>query len=235
MKTLSFLILLFLVFIPYFSYADYRPGDQDHYQDFSSMTQSNVEGEDYLVRIKNNNSNILVTAFHGGYIESGTSELAIAISENTFDLYSFEALKPGDMHKDSFTSSTLHITSTRFDDPKLLSMLPEKDFCLGLHGFGGQEADFCVGGGNELERKNLVKLLSEHFPQLKSCELCCPPFNGVSKKNPINLCKNQGVQVEMSPDVRKEILSNPVFLKNISTSFKAFLSPLQNNIYQENN
>lgn len=225
MRMKNILLLLLIFTLTNCSNFDKRVGSQDHYQNFKEMQKENKEGLDYSVDLKNNNSNILVMAFHGGFTESGTTELGRAITkDNRIDFYAFNALKPGNMHRPSFTSSTLHITSTRFDDPRLIEMLPEKDFCVALHGFGGQEADFCIGGGNKEERVHLVNLLNSRFKDLKSCDLCCPPFNGTSPKNPINRCKEKGVQVEMSPKVRKKILADKKFLNQLSDTFVDFLN-----------
>jgi phage replication-related protein YjqB (UPF0714/DUF867 family) len=218
------IILLILLSLNIFAHDFPAPGSQDHYQSFSEMAEKNTEGVDYLVSHKGNLSPILVTAFHGGHIEPGTSELGRAITNKQFDFYSFDALKPGQMNERSLTSSTLHITSTRFDEPKLMSLIPKKDFCLGLHGFGGYEGDFCVGGGNEQERKKLVEALNKNFPELISCELCCPPLNGTSAKNPINRCQKKGVQVEMSPAVRSKILNNSNFKNELADVFKEYLN-----------
>lgn len=222
-KELMILLAMILSF-NLFAHDFPTPGSQDHYQSFSEMAEKNVENIDYQISHKGNPSPILVTAFHGGYIEPGTSELGRAITNEQFDFYSFDALRPGQMDERSLTSSTLHITSTHFDEPKLMSLVLEKDFCLGLHGFGGYEGDFCVGGGNELERKKLVETLNKNFPDLISCELCCPPLNGTSAKNPINRCQKKGVQVEISPMVRSNILKNSGFKDELARVFKEYLN-----------
>lgn len=226
MKTIHFLLILTTLITFSCAHKTKKAGEQDHFQNFAQIKETKVLGIDYSVTLRDQKSKILVTAFHGGFTESGTTELGEAITQNPedeIDFYAFNSLKPGNMHEPSFTSSTLHITSTRFDDPALLDMLPAKDFCLGLHGFGGQEADFCVGGGNEKERARLVGLLKDKFPSLKTCELCCPPYNGTSLKNPINRCQQKGVQVEMSPKVRKLILKDSDFLDQLSNHFKIYL------------
>lgn len=222
-KGLMFLLAIVISF-NLFAHDFPAPGTQDHYQSFTEMAVKNTEGIDYLILLKGDPSPILVTAFHGGYIEPGTSELGRAITNEQFDFYSFDALKPGQMDERSLTSSTLHITSTRFDEPKLMSLIQKKDFCLGLHGFGGYEGDFCVGGGNEQERKKLVETLNKNFPDLISCELCCPPLNGTSARNPINRCHKKGVQVEISPTVRSKILKNSAFKDELARVFKEYLN-----------
>ncbi len=212
-----------VVFLLSFSVLAQTPGSQDHYRSFAELAAKNTAGVDYSLEVKDTDSKILVMSFHGGLIEPGTSELGFAISESLFDFYTFKALKKGELHEPSLTSSTLHLTSARYDEPELLKWTAVSDFCLGLHGFGGEEADFCVGGGNAKERKVLVAKLTKAFPDLKSCELCCDPFNGVSLKNPINKCRNQGVQVEMSPKIRKRMLSDKEFLGSVAGEFREYL------------
>lgn len=222
-KKLTLFSISLFVSLLIFSCSHYKPGDQDSFQSFSEMVKKNKEGLDYEIQYKERLSKILVSAFHGGYVEPGSTELADEITKNKYDYYTFKALKPGKVHEPSLTSSSLHITSTRFDEPKMMSMIENKAFCLSLHGFGGKEADFCIGGANAEKRKELMKQLVKDFPDLKSCELCCPPFNGTSAKNPINKCQNQGVQVEMSPSVRKRILNDESFKKTLAKSFESFL------------
>lgn len=226
------MIKIILVFL--FSYSAFaqkvpRAGSQNLYANFAELASKNVKGSEYEIVVKTNGSKVLVMSFHGGFVEPGTTELGAAISDKTYDFYTFMALKKGEMDEPSFTSSTLHLTSAHYDEPQLMKLVTEKDFCLGLHGFGGEEADFCVGGGNSEQRKVLVQKLSKSFPELKSCELCCNPFNGVSIKNPINKCRLQGVQVEMSPKVRKKILSDGEFLGSLSKELREYLRPLSSN------
>lgn len=200
------------------------PGSQDHYKNFSELASRNKEGEDYRIEVENRGSPILVMAFHGGLIEPGTTELARAIAQGMFNFYGFASLKDEETDEISFTSSLLHLTSARFDEPRLMELVSTENFCLSIHGFGGEEADFCVGGGNPEQRKALSLALSHAFPEYKSCELCCNPFNGVSLKNPPNRCKQQGVQVEMSPRVRRRILNDKDFLRSLSDHFRNYLN-----------
>ena len=223
---LKFIILLTFLSSVISAQAQTKPGSQDHYKSFAELAAKNVEGEDYAIELKNRNSKILVMAFHGGHIESGSTELASTITSEKFNFYTFKGLKVGELDESSFTSSTLHLTSTNFDEPQLMELTSKAEFCLGLHGFGGQEADFCVGGGNTEERKELVKAFTKAYPDFKSCELCCSPFNGTAKKNPVNRCKLQGIQVEMSPRVRKAILKDQSFLNSLTEVFKGYLSNL---------
>jgi phage replication-related protein YjqB (UPF0714/DUF867 family) len=103
-------------------------------------------------------------------------------------------------------------------------MAQVSDFGLSLHGFPGTEADFCVGGGNAAARAALVKKLSEEIPEFRSCDICCNPYNGVARKNPVNLCHEKGVQIEMSPAVRRKILSDLSFRTRTGKVLRSFLS-----------
>lgn len=62
-------------------------------------------------------NNILLTAIHGGGIEPGTTELARRVSNvGKYNFYSFEGLR-------KHNNDQLHVTSTNYDEPKLINML----------------------------------------------------------------------------------------------------------------
>lgn len=198
-------------------------GDQDHYRSFEELARNNVAGKDYEIQIQRFNSPVLVMAFHGGLIEPGTTELGEELSRGEFNFYTFIGKKNRDVHEPSFTSADLHLTSARFDEPQLLKLTSESQSCVALHGFGGEEADFCVGGANPEMRKAFVSKLGSALPEYRSCELCCPPYNGVSLKNPANRCQTTGVQIEMSPAVRRRILVDETFKKGVAQAMKEVL------------
>lgn len=218
--------LLILLFVSHSLFAQVvKPGAQDHYQSFAQLAAKNVEGKDYQIEVKDRDSGVLVMAFHGGYIEPGTSELAEAIASEDFSYYGFKGLLNKEMDDASYTSSLLHLTSAKFDEPQLMKLSLAKEFCLAIHGFGGTEADFCVGGANADQRRQITEALSKAFPEFKSCELCCNPFNGTSLKNPVNRCLKRGVQIEISPRARRLLLSDGKFRKDIANGLrKAVLS-----------
>jgi phage replication-related protein YjqB (UPF0714/DUF867 family) len=201
-----------------------KPGSQDHYQNFAEIAQKNKEGRDYLIEVSDRESGILVMAFHGGFIEPGTTELAKAIAGAELSFYGFSGLIEKETDEASYTSSLLHLTSARFDEPKLMSLTKKKEFCLAIHGFGGAEGDFCVGGANAEQRKIITEQLSKAFPDFKSCELCCNPFNGTSLENPVNHCLKRGVQIELSPGLRRKILKDSEFKNEIGMVLRKILT-----------
>ncbi|MFL5784900.1 MAG: poly-gamma-glutamate hydrolase family protein [Bacteriovoracaceae bacterium] len=199
------------------------PGEQDHYRNFSELSAANIEGKDYSILLRDTPSKNLVMSFHGGLIEPGTTELGVEVAGNDLDFYTFVGNKNSELDEASLTAADLHLTAAHFDEPRLIDKTSEEKFCVGLHGFGGEQADFCVGGANEPERKRLVETLSSKFPELRSCELCCSPYNGVASKNPVNRCLDKGVQIEMSPKVRLMILSDLAFRKSLAETYRTYI------------
>ena len=175
---------------------------------FKELSILKKEGKDFEVKTRVGLVDSLVMAIHGGTIEPGTTELADAIAADKFSFYSFTGLAD-DYHG-------LHLTSTDFDEPRLSDLTQNAKNCLSLHGLKGDEADFCVGGGNAQKRKSYVSLLTQKFPKWRTCELCCPPNSGTSMKNVVNRCKLPGVQIEMGQSLRAELKQNPNFLKEVS-------------------
>lgn len=216
--------LLFILILSQCLFAQVvKPGAQDHYQSFIELAANNLEGKDFKINVQDRESGILVMAFHGGFIEPGTSELAEAVADTDLSFYGFSGLINKEMDESTYTSSLLHLTSAKFDEPRLMKLSAQKEFCLALHGFGGVEADFCIGGANSDQRRLISEALSKAFPGFKSCELCCNPFNGTSLKNPVNRCLKRGVQIEMSPRVRRQILSDVTLRKEIATILRKSL------------
>lgn len=190
-----------------------KESHRGNYKKFSELEAENTEGVDYKVDIqKILESKTLIMAFHGGTIEPGTDLLAKEISKTDISFYNFVGLRDG-----------LHITSTDFDDPRLIELTKEATNCISLHGLSDNEADFCFGGANQDKRKQLLGLFQKEFPQFKSCELCCPPNHGVSFKNPANFCHSTGgVQIEIGKKARNLLLKNKEFLKKVSELIRNF-------------
>jgi phage replication-related protein YjqB (UPF0714/DUF867 family) len=70
----------------------------------------------YRVLSRPRKARIAIIAPHGGKIEPGTSEIARKIAGADFSFYAFEGRKK--QHNKS-----LHITSTRFDEPICLALI----------------------------------------------------------------------------------------------------------------
>lgn len=211
---MSVLILCLLVFSKFTAWAEVNP-EGDRYKNFADLDAHEKRGKDYKIeQIEREKSDVLSLAIHGGEIEPGTAEIARAFAKRKYSLYVFNGISKSDPENPSMTDSRLHLTSHHFDEPDLLLLAPKHKTCVSFHGYPGDEADICLGGKNEVLRLKMLQTLELAFPGLKTCSLCCSPYNGLHKKNPVNLCSNTGVQLEMSPKVRKMILKSWKFRRN---------------------
>ena len=196
---LSLLFILFVMTLPAIAQKS---------SSFKELSLLKKEGQDFEIKLRTGTSDSLVMAIHGGTIEPGTTELADATAGEKHSYYSFSGLV------DDYAG--LHLTSTEFDEPKLLVLTQQAQNCLVLHGLKDNQIDFCVGGANAQKRKSYLKLLNQKFPKWRTCELCCPPNLGTSSKNIVNKCQFSGVQIEMGSSVRLELKQNPAFMKELS-------------------
>ena len=156
----------------------------------------------------------IVLAIHGGGIEGGTSEIALAVAgyhPATFarttdcygvhDLWIFEGLLGAG-------NSELHVTSTNYDDPIALKLVQGAARCISLHGFSDAEANGRNQiGGRDTELKSILleELTVAGIPAHISTD---PALDGT---NPANICnkttRGAGVQLEMGTTYRASLFA----------------------------
>ncbi|MFK4307394.1 phage replication-related protein YjqB (UPF0714/DUF867 family) [Bacillus sp. RC242] len=181
-----------------------KPKGVVSYKSFADLKQNEDEGKDYRITAKKRNSEILVMAIHGGFIELGTDQVAKKLGEKLgADTYTFEALKPRDNWK-------LHIESTLYDEPKAIEMSGESKSILSIHGYYDEENEnVYIGGRNKVYRKIMKDSLEEEG---FSVELA--PEN-LRAMNPDNIANRnglgEGVQLELSTALRKSFFKNNEF------------------------
>jgi phage replication-related protein YjqB (UPF0714/DUF867 family) len=142
----------------------------------------------------------LVVAPHGGGIEPGTSELVRAISElGDWAWYEFAGFLRKGNHEE------LHITSTLFDEPTLLGLLPRTNFVLTLHGSQdtGEEVVY-VGGSWDTGRETMTATINAGTETHGIHALVAPVhLYGVEPTNLTNRGKlGHGIQLEFSRGAR---------------------------------
>jgi len=93
----------------------------DRYANFAELSRSERESVDFRICCTRRELGIAIIAPHGGKIEQGTSRIASAIAGSEYSVYCFEGLKPSG-------NSVLHITSTRFDEPRCVDLVSASDF-----------------------------------------------------------------------------------------------------------
>lgn len=166
---------------------------RDKYPNFKTLAAA--EPDAYAIRVTNVIRSLVVAAPHGGAIEPGTSEVALAIAGNDFTCYLFEGTKPAENHD-------LHITSSRFDEPRCLQLLHAAATAVTIHGEDSADEVVYLGGLH-------TTLLASVRAALKTNgfvarEHSNPQLQG---RDPQNICNigymRAGVQLELSVGLRQ--------------------------------
>jgi len=175
---------------------------KDHlqpYTDFIQLARHESEGIDYRRHRVWRASPILIAAPHGGGIEPGTSEVAVALAGEAHALYLFEGFK-GDQNQ------YLHVTSTRFNDPWLEELLKTSHFVAAVHGCRGSQAVVSIGGLHERWRELAIQMLSRAGFSAERDD------GHHAGRFPSNLCNRgrsgMGVQFELSLGLRRQMFAN---------------------------
>ncbi len=168
----------------------------DAYTSFEQLARYECEGRDYRVIVREvPDSPIVIVAPHGGGIERGTSEIAVAIAGEDFSLYLFEGLK----RRQNFQA--LHLTSRRFNEPRCVALVARAATVLTVHGCTGSEKRVYIGGLDEALKARLASGLNVCGVD---AWLDSHPF---SARDPDNICnrgrRGCGVQLEFTAGLRR--------------------------------
>ena len=169
----------------------------DTYASFAALRA--VEPADaFSVSMCDRRSHVVVAAPHGGGIEPGTSEIALAIAGTALSYYLFEG------HK-RHGNAALHITSVRFDEPRGLALLRRAACVLTVHGersnteaayLGGLNAPLKAALAAELEGRGYVVRESAHL-------------QGRDERNICNVGRmGAGIQLELSAGLRRSFFES---------------------------
>lgn len=212
------LILPLLVSLTFFGNAQAQtvPLPRPHeVTSFAEMAQFYTEGVDFQITALDRGSPISILAPHGGKTEPGTFELAKKIAGQDLNLYGLEA-----------TPHSIHLTAAKFDEPRALALTAKSKDCLALHQFlarSAQSPEVCVGGGNtDLARKTNDLLIRQGF----TTEFPCVILPGTSKKNIVNRCANQGVQLEFRADSMNAWTQDPIRTESLVQGLRTLFQSL---------
>lgn len=166
----------------------------DKYSTFEELKDSE-QADDYRVVVRDARAWVAIVAPHGGGIEPGTSEVTLAIAQDDLSFYLFEGTKKQ-------ANRDLHITSTKFDEPKCLQLLKGVEVAVTVHGEGGDREVVYLGGRN---RELGERLRAELEPRGFRVERHTSPWlQGADPDNICNRCTSGlGVQLELSAGLRK--------------------------------
>ena len=174
----------------------------DYYRSMTDLLHDTQEGKDWTKESTNRHSNVLIFAPHGGSIEKGTTELTKAIAnKGNYDYYAFNGTR-------NKNNSQLHVTSTNYNDLDLINRNYNKDVSISVHGAGQSQGKntVLIGGRDE----KLIQLISKELSTFKfNVQRSLGHLAGIDTNNVVNYNKKgQGVQLELTPDLRKSFFSN---------------------------
>jgi phage replication-related protein YjqB (UPF0714/DUF867 family) len=171
------------------------PRQSDGYQGYADLARAYAEGRDYrVICMERPGSCVAIIGPHGGKIERGTSDVAKAIAANDFHLYLLEGTR------ESGNFDALHLTSTRFDEPRCLQLLSISDQVVTIHGCVGKTPEVQIGGlDTELKLRIRCELAKSHVAAVLA-------EGRFAARQPSNICNRGrraiGVQLELSRGLR---------------------------------
>jgi phage replication-related protein YjqB (UPF0714/DUF867 family) len=169
----------------------------DRYDSFEQLCEHAVEGRDFRIRTASRPGHIAVIAPHGGGIEPGTSELAEAIAGTALSFYAFEGIRRNN-------NRDLHITSTRFSEPRCHALVTASPLVITIHGEDSDDEAVFIGGlAREALRSVRESLEAAGFSVEKHPN---PVLQGESLENICNRgSRREGVQLELSSGLRSTL------------------------------
>jgi phage replication-related protein YjqB (UPF0714/DUF867 family) len=140
-------------------------------------------------------------AYHGGSLEQMTDVIAAQAASISEASYYGVVQPPG---------SRIHISSTKVNpehSERLMEFLDHVDVVITVHGFGrkGMFTSLLLGGRNRVLAEHVGGHLRSHLPAydiVTDLSRIPDELAGQHQRNPVNLPRGGGVQVELPPRVR---------------------------------
>jgi len=205
---------------------------------FKSFNKLNLaRPRSFGIEMCNRKGDFLIFSPHGGGIEPGTSEICKWFSRHSFSYYIFEGK--------GINCSELHITSTRFDEPRLIDMLITKKHAISFHGMTNYysrmiNSDIFLGGLNdELIGFTCKNLKTSGFRVKTNIEFPTSRLSGKESHNVTNRCKSKmGMQVEISEKLRRKFFYGELKRKDgrdkTTPLFEVFCNSIKDSILEYN-
>lgn len=170
--------------------------DRDHDLEFGELLA--VPGVEEVVELR---GRIGFMAYHGGALEAMTDVIASTAAGNSGASY-YGVHQPDGMR--------LHVASSRVDpgqSPALTSFLGHVERVITVHGFGrrGYFTSLLLGGRDRELAEHVGAHLRRRLPAYDVVtDLGAIPrdLRGQHPRNPVNLARSGGVQLELPPRVR---------------------------------
>lgn len=140
-------------------------------------------------------------AYHGGNLELMTDVIAARAAERADASY-YGVVQPVGMRE--------HVSSIEVQpdtSPTLAGFIEHVDVVVTVHGFGrrGLFTSLLLGGRNRPFAEHVGAALRDRLPAYDirtDVETIPPPLRGLHARNPVNLPRDGGVQIELPPRVR---------------------------------
>jgi phage replication-related protein YjqB (UPF0714/DUF867 family) len=196
----------------------------DRYESFDELCKHAIEGRDFRIRTASRPGQVAVIAPHGGGIEPGTSELAVAIAGTAFSFYAFEGTRPNN-------NRDLHITSTRFREARCDALVAASPLVITIHGEDSDDEAVFIGGlAGEALRAVGESLEAAGFSVERHAN---PALHGDSRENICNRgSRREGVQLELSSGLRSTFFEGLTRRGRRKTTdrFAAFVEAVRNGV-----
>lgn len=180
----------------------------DKYSNFAELAAGERAGVDYQIHVENRGSPVAIFAPHGGRIEPGTLEIAATIAGEVLSFYAFEALRAAG------NRGSLHITSTRFDEPLALELVGNAQKVVAIHGRADGDDPLTVDVGSldtALREKIATALTTAGFAAAVLDQ------GRLAGRDPANICNRgvtgAGVQLELPRVLRNQLTTEPTSLR----------------------
>ena len=189
----------------------------DKYANFAALFAAEAESA-YRIELQETGSSVALIAPHAGKIEHGTSQICRAVAGDDLTYYLFEGCKTSN-------NRDLHITSSRFDEPKGLKIAHLARVVVAFHGQAGGNLFVNVGGLADDLRAALIASLELAGFVAESQEN--PMLQG---RNPDNICNRgsgrKGVQMEISGGLRDLLVNDQQQMDRFSFAIRSVLHGL---------
>jgi phage replication-related protein YjqB (UPF0714/DUF867 family) len=141
-------------------------------------------------------------AYHGGALEEMTDQIAMAAAERS-GASCYAVMQP-------FGTEPVHISSARIDpaaSAALAEFIDHVDLAITIHGFGrrGHFGSILVGGSNRDAADIVGRAIGDRlraYRVITDLDEIPSGLRGLHERNPVNLPRLGGVQLELPPRVR---------------------------------
>jgi phage replication-related protein YjqB (UPF0714/DUF867 family) len=187
---------------------------EDTYNNWDELTQSENPDNYKIQQRAKLFYQTLIIAIHGGKIELGTSEIALAIAGKKYSYYVFDGAKSRD-------NNTLHITASKIDEPKLLKIVGPAKRIISIHGCKDDGTLTTYMGGLDFALRDKIanNLSTVGFAAQVETD------SNKAGTNPNNICNRgksgAGVQLEITRELRLKLRGDASLLAKYAEAIRS--------------